>query len=175
MRKITLYIAMSLDGFVAGTQDELDWLIQFPNPEQTDYGYAAFLETIDTTLMGYRTYEVVLGLEETFPYANLTNYVFTRSTSRGEAPYVSFVTEDWRTFVQNLKQQPGKGIWLIGGGQLNAAFLNEKRIDELIVHVMPVVLGSGISLFEGLTIEHTLQLTSTKSYHNGVLELQYHL
>lgn len=175
MRKITLYTAMSLDGFVAGPQDELNWLIQFPNPEQTDYGYAAFLETIDTTLMGYRTYEVVLGLEETFPYANLTNYVFTRSTTRGEAPYVTFITEDWLPFIHSLKQQPGKGIWLIGGGQLNAAFLQEKCIDELIIHVMPVVLGSGISLFQGLTEKHTFQLTRTKSYSNGVLELKYQL
>lgn len=143
MRIISLYIATSLDGFIARSDGRVDWLDAIPNPDQLDYGYDTFLASVDTTLMGNNTYQTVLGFGGNFPYADKINYVFSR-TKHPAAPYVQYVTEDPATFVQRLKQADGSGIWLIGGGQLNTILLNAGLIDELIISIAPVVLGAGI-------------------------------
>ncbi|HVU58731.1 MAG TPA: hypothetical protein VHD83_26910, partial [Puia sp.] len=116
MRKITLYSALSLDGYVSRPDGNIDWLNSFPNPENQDFGYAAFIQTIDTTLMGNKTYQQVLSFDVPFPYPDKKNYVFTRRKDYKDTEFVEFVSEDPAGFVYDLKRRDGGGIWCIGGG-----------------------------------------------------------
>ncbi len=143
MRKLKLYIASTLDSYVAGPNDEIDWL---ETGGDLDYGYREFYASLDTTLMGNSTYGLALTADE-FPYAEKTNYVFTRSALAPGTPYVKSVSGDIASFVRSLKGQTGEDIWLIGGGQVNTTMLNEGLINEIILTVFPLALGEGISLF----------------------------
>lgn len=175
MRKIILYIAASMDGYIARTDGNTDWLHdkKFIIPDE-DFGYTAFLQTIDTTLMGNNTYKEVLGFDMPFPYPEFHNYVFSRSAQQ-DTEYVSFVKDDVADFIEKLKEQPGKDIWLIGGGQLNAAVLNAGLLDEIILTYIPIILGRGIPLFSEEAREHKLKLipTENKLYRNGFLQVRY--
>ncbi|MBV8252698.1 MAG: dihydrofolate reductase [Chitinophaga sp.] len=173
MRKLKLYIAVTLDGYIATKDGNIDWLLNFPNEEDTDYGYAEFLEGVDVTLMGNQTYKHVLQLADPFPYVDLTNYIFTRNANITIAPYVHFVDGDIVKFVKDLKAKPGKDIWLIGGSQINAAMLEADLIDEMHIAQFPLTLGTGIPLFGGEQHLHHFELAHLKKYKNGVLELRY--
>ncbi|WP_234735925.1 dihydrofolate reductase family protein [Tellurirhabdus bombi] len=167
MRKVKLFIATSLDNYIAGPNGEIDWLFT-----EGDFGYDAFLKTIDTTLMGNETYKLSQGFGE-FPYKGLKNYVFTRQTNHPEKPEVDFVSGDIVAFVQALKQQEGKDIFLVGGGQINATLLEAGLIDELQVFVHPILLGNGIPLFQPTHNRHYWQFVECKSYEPGLVELHY--
>ena len=173
MRKLQLYIAASLDGKIARPDGDVAWLDEVPNPGHDDYGYAAFMQEIDTTLMGHNTYRQLLDFDIPFPYTETDNYVITRDRNRMQADHVTFISGNVGRFVRNLKESEGKNIWLIGGGQVNTLFLNEGLIDELILFVMPVVLGKGIGLFEGRPDISFLELSSHKRYSSGVVRLNY--
>ena len=112
MRKLKLYIATSLDGYIAGPNGEIDWL---DIGGDADHGYQEFYASIDTTLMGNSTYPLTLTVE--FPYPDKTNYFFTKGTPPQDTAHVQFVSGDIAAFVRSLKEQPGKDIWLVGGGQ----------------------------------------------------------
>ena len=119
MRKIKLYIATSLDGKIARPDGGLDWL---PDPaddayKHEDYGYDELLSSVDTTLMGYKTYEVCLGFGD-WAYKDQLTYVFSRNPERKMIPEAKLVTEDPVEFTRKLKQTAGKDIWLIGGGEI---------------------------------------------------------
>lgn len=173
MRKISLYIAASLDGYIARPDGDTSWLQdERYTLEGEDFGYNSFLQTIDTTLMGNHTYQDILGFEGPFPYQGKTNYVFSRS-SHPDTEYVRFVQQDPVGFVQRLRKQTGPGIWLIGGSQLNTLFLNARLIDEIILTCIPVILGDGVPLFAAGTTETYLQLQESKSYQNGFAQLTY--
>ncbi|RRB07425.1 dihydrofolate reductase family protein [Larkinella rosea] len=167
MRKVKLYIASSIDAYIAGPNGEIDWLFT-----EGEFGYNAFMETIDTTLMGHDTYKLVAGFND-FPYKNQTNYVFTRNPTTPEAPYVQFVSEDVASFVEQLKQQDGKDIFLIGGGQINAILLEAGLIDELQVFVHPIILGKGIPMFQPTSKPDVWQFVETKAFECGLVELHY--
>ena len=167
MRNVKLYIATSLDSYIAGPNGEIDWLFT-----EGEFGYNAFMETIDTTLMGNETYKLIETFDD-FPYKSQTNYVFTRHPNAPEAPYVQFVSGDIVAFVQELKQQAGKDIFLVGGGQINAILLEAGLIDELQVFVHPIILGKGIPMFQPTEKPHPWQLVETKAYERGLVELHY--
>lgn len=174
MRKIISYIAISLNGQIADAQGEVAWLDAVPNPDKLDYGYQEFYETIDTTIMGYKTYKQVIDWGVEFPYKDKTNYVLT-SSKKEAAEYVKFISENHIDFIQKLKESAGKDIWLIGGGQVNTFALNSKFLDELMIYLMPVVIAKGINLFELLPQETNLELIDSKSYPTGVQMLKYKL
>ncbi|MHC2992628.1 riboflavin biosynthesis protein RibD [Pontibacter sp. HJ8] len=175
MRKIILYIAASTDGYIARPDGNIDWLHdkKYTIPDE-DFGYTAFMQTIDTTLMGNTTYQQVLGFDATFPYPDLKNYVFSKSEQQSTEA-VTFVKDKVVDFIEQLKEQPGKDIWLIGGGQLNATVLNAGLLDEIILTYIPIILGKGIPLFSSETNEHKLKLipTENKLYRNGFLQVRY--
>lgn len=173
MRKIKLYIATSLNGQIARSDGGVDWLESIPNPEKLDYGYKEFYDSIDSTIQGYSTYRQIMSWGIDFPYAGKKNYVFTRQQGISDTEFVEFVTEDHIEFVKQLKQQKGKDIWLIGGGQINTLLFNEGLIDEVLVFVMPIVIPKGIQLFEAVPKETQLKLVSTKSHTTGVVEMNY--
>ncbi|NDK56075.1 dihydrofolate reductase family protein [Pontibacter fetidus] len=172
MRQIILYIAASLDGYIARPDGSIDWLENEKFAiENEDYGYSEFLQTIDTTLMGHSTYKVVTGFDTPFPYADKTNYVFSHS-KQPDTEHVQFVHSNVAGFVKQLKQQSGKDIWLIGGGQLNTHLLNAGLIDEIILTYIPVILGSGIPLFATGAQEKFLKVTESKTFANGFVQVR---
>ena len=173
MRKIVLYIAVSLDGKIARPDGSVDWLDTIPNPDKLDYGYSDFYKSFDTTLQGNNTYQTILNFGIPFPYPDKKNYVFTSKTNLENTEYVDFVSGDIISFIQNLKNEEGKDIWLIGGGKLNTSLFNAGLIDEFHVFVMPIVVGEGIPLFDMVPNETMLRLTGSATFSSGVIALNY--
>lgn len=172
MRRVQLYIAASIDGYIARPDGGIDWLSTVEKKGE-DYGYNDFLASIDTTLMGRKTYEDVLGFGGPFPYMNTANYVFSRRQRQPDGNPVHLISEDPAAFVKGLKEKPGGNIWLIGGGQLNTALLNAGLIDEMILSVIPIVLGEGILLFGGQPKETKWKLTNHKAFDTGLVQMSY--
>lgn len=172
MRSIILYIATSLDNYIARPNGAVDWL-DYPEflLEGEDYDYPAFYEDIDTTLMGNKTYQEVLGFDVPFPYKEKKNYVFTRSANLDKAPYVAFISGDIVNFVKKLKEEPGKNIWLIGGGTINTLMYQHDLIDKIIWTKVPVILGEGIPIFNGALSETKWKLKHNKTFSNGFTQL----
>ena len=170
MRKIILYIASSLDGYIARKNGEVDWLDEFNNTGE-DYGYYKFYDSIDVTLMGNETYKTSMSVGE-FPYKEKKNYVFTRRKILPQGDYVEFINKNIVSFTKNLKTRKGKDIWLVGGTQINELFFNNELIDELILSIMPVTLGNGIPLFTESVKQIKFKLKSERPYGN-VVQLCY--
>jgi dihydrofolate reductase len=144
-RKVIVHIAASADGYIARPDGDLDWLTSRPAPPGF-YGMNAFMKTIDTLLLGRKTYEVSLSLGGKFDPKTKT-IVFSHNPPPPDAPAgVEFVNGAIGPIVSGLRDQPGKDMWLMGGGELIASFLDEKAIDEFVVSVIPVFIGDGIPL-----------------------------
>ncbi|MTB50721.1 dihydrofolate reductase [Lewinella sp. W8] len=173
LRKLILYSAMSLNGKISRADGSVDWLESIPNPDQLDYGYGEFIKTIGTTIQGGNTYRQLIGWDVPFPYPDTENFVFTRKVGQADTEFVRFISDHHVAFTQELKEKAGKNIWLIGGGQINTLLLNAGLIDELHLHVMPLVLPDGVELFEGTPDLTHFALTHTRQYPAGVLELRY--
>ncbi len=173
MRKVILYIAASLDNYIARPDGNVDWL---DDPdyalEGEDFGYNKFYESIDTTLMGNKTYTEVLGYNVPFPYPGKLNYVFSRSKKENDE-HVIYINEDVVSFVNNLKTSSGKDIWLIGGGEINSLFLENGLIDSIILTLIPITLGKGLPMFPTHLGETKFGITDSKSYKNGFCQLTY--
>lgn len=173
MRKIKLYIAISLNGKIAKADGSVHWLESIPNPEKSDYGYYDFYNSIDTTIQGYNTYKQIVDWGIDFPYADKKNYVLTRKQELTNNKDVDFIKENPIDFIKRLKSDKGKDIWLIGGGQINTMLLSAQLIDDIYLHVMPIIIPDGIELFEHIPKETKLNLISSKNYSSGVVELKY--
>jgi len=169
MRKVKLFIASSLDGFIAGPGEDISWLFSY-----SDYGYKDFYNSIDTTLSGYNTYRLALSFGS-FPYPDKTNYVFSRLHQHSEESPVIIVATNPARFVRDLKEKSGKDIWLVGGGQLNTLLLNEDLIDEMVISIHPIILGKGIPLFGGNSKQSTLNMIRSESFESGLLQVTYKL
>lgn len=172
MRKIILYTAVSIDGFIAKENGNIDWLSFLNNEATDDHGYKEFYETIDVTLIGNKTYQQILTFPVPFPYPEKKNYVFTRQ-KREPTEYVEFINDDICEFVSKLKNQPGKDIWLVGGGQLNQILLKSHLIDEIIMTIIPVVLGKGIHLFGEQAFLQKFKYSSSQTFPTGCVQIKY--
>ena len=157
---------MTLDGYIAGPNGEIDWL---EAGAELDYGYEKFYASIDTTLMGNSTYQVTQAVPK-FPYPDKTNYVFTRGTPPPDTPHVRFISGDIAGFVRLLKKGSGKDIWLVGGGQVNTVMLNGDLIDEMILTVFPLALGEGIPLFAPGATRSSFKTVGCESYETGLIQ-----
>ncbi|HEY3420670.1 MAG TPA: dihydrofolate reductase family protein [Methanomassiliicoccales archaeon] len=165
-RKVVLFIACSLDGYIAGTDDDISWLFS-----DDDYGYSKFLSSIDTVLMGRRTYDQVLRMGP-FPYADKDCYVFSRSLMGGD-DNVEFVNQPVSEFVQVLRERDGADIWLVGGSELIEAFMKERLIDEFIISIHPVVLGEGIPMLRTGLPRQDLDLKGNLTFSSGLIQVHY--
>ena len=175
MPRIKLYIATSLDGFIARENGSIDWLTEYENNPETDYGYSKFYSSIGTVLMGRKTYEQVLGFGN-WPYKEKNSYVFTRwKENLHREGNVEFVSEDIREFVSQLKESTEEDIWLVGGSQLIKAFLEKNLVQDLIVFIVPIILGSGIPLFDHIGREVRLKIEKIEKYENGLVKMEYEL
>lgn len=169
-RKLVLFIASSLDGYIATENNTLEWLFNVEG--EGDNGYSEFYQKVDTILMGRKTYDwVIENVTGEFPYANKECYVFTR-TSFANHENVKFINEDVIDFTNKLQKKEGKNIWLVGGGELIYSFIKEKLIDELIITIAPVLIGRGIPLFKQGDFELNLSLIRTRNF-NQFVELHY--
>lgn len=175
MSNIILYIAMSIDGFIARPDGNLDWLHNVPPPQQGDYGYAALLSRTGTIIMGRKTYEEIIGFGIDWPYNNIPTYVVTQQpTLPIVSPDTQLITHNFQAILQQLKEQSEKDIWLVGGGQLVATCIREKLLDEMIITIIPKIIGNGISLFpNNESIEQDWTLVHTQPFHTGVVNLTY--
>lgn len=144
-RKVVVYIGVSLDGYIATREDSLDWLLNTPG--SGDNGFGEFYDTVDTIIMGSRTYDWIMEQENgRFPYDGKECYVYT-TQSRADTAHVRFTALSPEKLLADLKQD-GKKIWIVGGGQVIDLFRKQNLIDEYILNVAPVLLGRGIALFE---------------------------
>ncbi len=169
-RKIMLFIATSLDGYIATEDDSLEWLFKVEG--DGDNGYSDFYDTVDTVIMGRRTYDWLLKQElESFPYEGKECYVFSRTISQDDEN-IKFFSGDVVDFTNQLKNKEGKNIWVMGGGDLIHSFINKKLVDELIITVSPVLIGKGIPLFKEIDFELELTLKSINRF-NQFAEIRY--
>lgn len=169
VRKIILYIATSLDGYIAREKGEIDWLF---SPDGNDYGYEKMFARIDTVIMGRATFDVSRKLEEK-PFAGKRCIVFTRNKKLKNYSNVEYVTQNPVELVEKLQKEKGKDIWIVGGGEIASALLNRDLIDEYYFFVHPIILGKGISLYSHMQKQVTLSLVSAHAFANGLVELRY--
>ncbi|HEY7785196.1 MAG TPA: dihydrofolate reductase family protein [Pyrinomonadaceae bacterium] len=165
MRKVTFGGANSVDNFFARKDDAVDWLKWSPEVAEISNEY---WKTIDTVLMGRRTFEVAKSA-----YPGVKNYVCSRTLKHDPAENVELVSGDAADFVRELKNQPGKGICVIGGGLLAKSLLEVGLIDELGMNIQPVLLGSGIPLFHQMEKQIDLELLESKVLKNGCVYVLY--
>lgn len=167
MRRVIYYVTTSLDGFIARPDGGIDWL----QPDDgEDYGYPDFVSGVDTVILGRRTWDLLQTFGE-YPYPDLQAFVFSRTLTQAEPATV--VTDSVRDFVAGQRQRPGRNLWLIGGGQLAAAFFAADAVDEVMVFVQPVLLGQGRPLTDVLSRDVRLQFRSTRPFRSGVVGLHY--
>lgn len=173
MTTIALYIATSLDGYIARKDGSVDWLSTVETGE-TDYGYADFYQSIDALVMGRKTYQtsIALGSGE-WVYPGKPCYVFTHQNQPSERSDVFFTSAPPARFVQNIETQGFQRVWLVGGAELIASFLKLQLIDEFILSIVPMILGEGIPLFTPPSSEVSLKLTDLQHYPSGLVQLKY--
>ncbi len=171
MGKVGVYIATSLDGFIARKDDDISWLDPF-NARGEDYGYGDFIRSMGTAIMGARTYEQSLANPERL-LTGLKNYILTSRY----LPLAGADTERWHgplsELVQEIRRESERDIYIAGGGQVISRFLNKGLIDEMHLFIVPVLLGEGIPLFTGLQSDVSLHLVQASPYRTGIVKLLY--
>lgn len=169
MRKVTFGGASSLDNFIARKDDAVDWLIWSKEVAEI---MNSFWKTIDTVVMGRRTYEVAARIGSG-AYPGVKNYVFSRTIKESSDAKVTFVSEDAAAFVRRLKNEEGKGICVMGGGLLAKSLFEADLIDEVGLNIQPVLLGSGIPLFYEMPRQIDLELIKCQQLSGGCVALTY--
>jgi len=171
--EVVLYIATSLDGYIATPDGGIDWLASVEK-EGLDYGYKAFYDSVDALIMGRVTYEQVLGFGE-WPYPGKACWVFGQQISNGvgNPKDVCVVSDHPETFLAELAASGVKKAWLVGGGNLVSSFANRQLISEYIISIVPVLLGRGIPLFSGPGVMQNLRLEAAKRYDSGLVQMRY--
>jgi len=169
-----LYIATTIDGFIARENGSLDWLFALPNPGKLDYGYNEFFKGIDRVVMGRSTYEEILGFGVDWPYADCKSFVFTSDKSyEVKTKNTEVLHEINSESIGKIRTGSALGTWVVGGGKLISAFLEMQLIDEMILSVIPVILGKGIRLFPNKPRETRFELKNAEVFQTGVVNLWY--
>jgi dihydrofolate reductase len=176
-RKSIVYIATSADGYIARLDGSVDWL---DRPRTAgDYDMTEFQSSVDTIIYGRRTFDESVARffggdasKVVRRKSRIMNYVVTHRPQQG-MPGLEFVTEPLAEFVARLRAQPGKNIWIMGGGGLIASLLEVGGIDEFMIHVIPTFIGSGIPLVAPGISDVQLELLESKSWSDGVTKLHY--
>ena len=172
MRKIIYLCAVSADGFISRPDGDVAWL-ERPMPKDF-YGMAEFYKSIDTIIYGRKTYE--FGLKHGRPgEPGKKNYVFSRTLPAGTHGIVEIGAPDVKQFAKKLRAADGKDIWMMGGAAVAGSFLDAGELDEMIVSVVPVMIGEGIPLFGPAHRQVELKLISSTPYPDGVVNLHYRI
>lgn len=172
MIKTTLYIASSIDGYIATKDHSVDWLSVVEDGEE-DYGYNEFYNNIDAIVMGRKTYDFILQHSD-WPYAGKQSFVFTSQKLITDRKDIEFLHGDIKTGFNKIISSGHNNIWLVGGGLLNTEFLNNNLIDEIILSIIPIVLGEGIPLFPKAN-QQVLKFIQATNYKSGLVQLKYEI
>lgn len=171
VRKVILYIATSLDGYIAKPNDDLDFL-SIVQQEGEDYGYTDFIKSVDTVILGRKTYDWVMTQVSEFPHADKNTYVITR-TPKPSIGKTNFYTGKLNELINRLKAESGENIFIDGGAEIVNELLKDNLIDEFIISVIPILVGNGTKLFKDGRPEQKLELLSTKQFKKGLTQLHY--
>ncbi|MGD9474274.1 MAG: dihydrofolate reductase family protein [Eubacteriaceae bacterium] len=173
MREVVLYIAMSLDGYIAERNGNISWLGGDGSEPDDQGSYPEFIETVDTIILGYTTYHQLVTelVPEEWVYPDKKTYVLTHRKCQN-SPEIIFTDESISQLITRLKAQEGKNIWICGGSAVINQLLSKDIIDRFCVTVIPILLGDGIRLFTKQQEQRPLKLVSTRSY-NGMTDLVY--
>jgi dihydrofolate reductase len=170
-RKVILYIAASLDGYIATDNDDISFLSIVQTPGE-DYGYSDFIETVDTVILGRKTYEKALSFGEGFPHRDKKCYVISR-TKRGTDKNVEFYNGDIGQLITTLRNTSGKNIFVDGGAQTVFELMKRNLIDKYIISIIPHLLGGGITLFKPGRQEQKIKLMRSMTFPSGLVQLWY--
>ncbi len=165
----------SLDGFIAKRDGSVSWMQSGDNYKNgivlSDEDIDSFLRGIDCYVMGSNTYEHALELG--WPYGDVPVVVLTKRQLKRERETVSFVSGDLKTLLQNALRSKYKNIWMVGGSELTQDFIRLRLADEIVISIVPVILGDGKRFFDDVGIEQKLHLKDVKAYKDGMVELTY--
>ncbi len=170
-REVVLFIAQSLDGYIATESGGLEWLDAVA-AEGEDYGYNEFVATVDTVIIGRKTYDKVMSFGIDFPHKGRKTFVLSRSLS-GKTEDVSFYNGDVSTLINEIRQSPGKNIYVDGGSELVLEMLKNDLIDRFIISIIPVMLGSGIRLFQSGFSPLNISLVDSVKFQSGLVQMHY--
>lgn len=169
-----VYIATSADGFIATLDGGIDWLMEIPNPDKSDFGFAAFMDSIDALVMGRKTYEKVLSFDCEWPYSKKV-FVLSKTLKEVDSSLkekAEVINGELTEVVSQLHQAGYKKLY-IDGGKTIQSFLKEDLIDEMIITSVPVTLGKGIPLFVNTEHESRFKLNSSETFNNGMVKNNY--
>jgi dihydrofolate reductase len=173
MRKLSLFIASSLDGYIAKPGDDLSFL-KSVEKEGEDYGYAEFTKDIDTIIIGRKTYDYVVREIGASHYDNGERNVYVLThTPRQSIGQVTFYTGNVNSLIQKLRNENGKNIYCDGGAEVINEFLKNDLVDEMIISVIPILLGEGVRLFKDGRPEQKLEFLGAKTFDTGLVQLHY--
>jgi len=170
MRKVVLGLGISLDGYIARLDDSVDFLFM-----PKDYSMASFFATVDTAIMGRKTYDAALkmGGSGSFAGSSMTSYVMSISQPPGARAGVIFTKQSPAALIAQIRKRPGKDILLMGGGELARAFLKADLVDELYLGMVPVLLGEGLPLFPSGFPQRNFAIVENKTFSKGLIALKF--
>jgi dihydrofolate reductase len=168
MRNVVLGLGISLDGYIARRNGAVDFLFM-----PKDYSMGPFFKTIDTAIMGRKTYDDALKMGGSFGGSSMTTYVFSRTLAPGERDGLVFTNKSPAAIVAQIRKKHGKNIWLMGGGELARDFLKADLVDELYIGIVPTLLGEGLPLFPAGFPQREFELIENKTYSKGLIGLKY--
>lgn len=167
---VTLFIATSLDGYIAGPDDDLSWLFT-----DADYGFSSFYADVDTLIMGRGTYDVVCGMGA-WPYEDKQTVVVSRNADFEVAtPDTKLHSGELPALLDQLREEGADSVWLVGGGELVRSFLGQGLLDRITVSLHPILLGTGVPLFPGGFQRTMLLLEDTTTFDGGLVQMNYHV
>ncbi len=173
MRQVVLFIAKSLDGYIANTKGDVSWLSGDGSEDGSMGSYEEFIKGVDTVILGRKTYEQIVNelSPDLWPYEGKQSYIVT-SRPLDNKEGITFTNKDVAELVRELKEQEGENIWICGGAAVANALIKEDLIDRYHISVIPAILGDGIRLFDKTDKSLELKLVKTESY-NGICDLIY--
>lgn len=169
-----VYIATSLDGYIADTNGGLEWLHSIPNPDNLDFGFAAFMNRIDAIIMGRKTFAMVCGFDGEWPYFKPV-FVLSKSLTSIPEKYrskVEIISGSLSNIENNLNQKGYKHLYIDGSVTIQS-FLKEEKIDEMIITTVPILLGGGTSLFGNIPKQMIFELVKSEVLLNSLVKSHY--
>lgn len=171
MRRVVLYIATSLDGYIAKPDEGIEWLSVVERPGE-DYGYGEFIRTVDTVILGRKTFEKIHSNGQEFPHKDKKCYVITRQ-ERSPERNIIFYNDNIVDLVCKLKSASGKNIFCDGGAEIVNSLMKNDLIDDYIISIIPVLLGKGLRLFDDYRKKMDMKLIYSRSYASGLVQSHY--
>lgn len=171
MRRVVLYIATSLDGYIAKPDGGIEWL-SIVDRSGEDYGYHEFIQTVDTVVIGRKTFDKIHSNGNGFPHKDKKCYVITRQDKAPENNII-YYKDNLADLILKLKSTPGKNIYCDGGAEIVNSLMKNDLIDDYIISIIPVFLGKGIRLFDDYRKKMDLKLINSKSYVSGLVQFHY--